>query len=102
MIAGDEVAETLSIRADPTITGLYVEDAEALDLMWQKWVAWTTQRSIDVNSPKVNFIYITLPCGQEATYHTRADVPAEDVPCPCGNPKHWLLKYQEAAHDSEG
>lgn len=26
---------------------------------------------------------------------TRDDVPQHSVPCPCGNPTHWLIKYDE-------
>ena len=32
-------------------------------------------------------------CGSGITYSTEVDVPEESVPCPCGNPTHWLIKY---------
>ena len=38
------------------------------------------------------------PCGGHATYMTWADIPDHDVPCPCGNPTHWLIRY----HDMRG
>ena len=28
------------------------------------------------------------------SYKTRKDVPTVDVPCPCGNPNHWLIKHE--------
>lgn len=28
-------------------------------------------------------------------YRTEEDVPTHSVPCPCGNPKHWLIKYDQ-------
>jgi len=31
--------------------------------------------------------------GGSADYKTEADIPEHSVPCPCGNPKHWLIKY---------
>lgn len=34
-------------------------------------------------------------CGGQADYKTEADIPYHSVPCPCGNPKHWLIKYEE-------
>ena len=34
-------------------------------------------------------------CGCSADYATEADVPEHSVPCTCGNPKHWLIKYDE-------
>ena len=30
-----------------------------------------------------------------ADYSTEADVPSHSVPCACGNPNHWLIKYEE-------
>ena len=33
--------------------------------------------------------------GCSADYANEADVPYHSVPCPCGNPTHWLIKYDE-------
>jgi len=33
--------------------------------------------------------------GCSADYATEADVPSHSVPCACGNPKHWLIKYED-------
>jgi len=35
----------------------------------------------------------TLPCGHVVTYATAADIPLFDTPCPCGDGRHWLVKY---------
>ena len=34
-------------------------------------------------------------CGGRATYLTVEEVPLVDVPCPCGDPNHWLIKWSE-------
>jgi len=34
-------------------------------------------------------------CGGSVDYATVDDIPYQSVPCPCGNPKHWLIKYEE-------
>ena len=34
-------------------------------------------------------------CGSLVDFPTEADVPETSVPCPCGNPKHWIIKYEE-------
>uniref|UniRef100_A0A6H2A0P6 Uncharacterized protein n=1 Tax=viral metagenome TaxID=1070528 RepID=A0A6H2A0P6_9ZZZZ len=34
--------------------------------------------------------------GCSANFATEADVPYQSVPCSCGNPKHWLIKYEQA------
>ena len=38
-------------------------------------------------------ITIEMPCSQTVRYKTFEDIPLEDVPCPCGNPGHWLVKW---------
>jgi len=40
------------------------------------------------------FFHFTMPeCGTHVDYRTEADVPLVDTPCPCGNPAHWLVKW---------
>ena len=34
-------------------------------------------------------------CGGQATYRTADDVPLVDVPCPCGDINHWLVKWSK-------
>ena len=33
--------------------------------------------------------------GCSVDYATEADAPYHSVPCACGNPKHWLIKYDK-------
>lgn len=42
---------------------------------------------------KPPFPRITMPCGESVTYQTFEDIPMVDVPCSCGNPRHWFIKY---------
>ncbi len=35
-----------------------------------------------------------MPCGYQVEYKTIEDIPDHDVPCPCGSPNHWLVKYE--------
>jgi len=48
-----------------------------------------------------NYLHVELSVEQlgcegcSADYATEADVPYQSVPCTCGNPKHWLIKYDE-------
>jgi len=37
---------------------------------------------------------VVMPCGSKVKYNTIFDIPNEDIPCPCGNPNHWLVKYE--------
>jgi len=36
---------------------------------------------------------VVMPCGEVINYKTFEDIPLHDVPCPCGNPNHWLVKW---------
>ena len=40
-------------------------------------------------------LVIQMPCGGRAEYKTDADIPDKSVPCPCGDPTHWLIRYEE-------
>lgn len=45
---------------------------------------------------------IIMPCGSTVIYNHFKEVSQEDVPCPCGDPKHWLIQYRkkEVKHDA--
>ena len=52
--------------------------------------------------PKVRFpkpdIVLSLTidsCGSTVNYKTFDDIPSQDVPCPCGNPNHWMIRYRD-------
>lgn len=38
--------------------------------------------------------YVRLPCGTTIGYETLDAIPLHDVPCPCGDPNHWLVKWE--------
>jgi hypothetical protein len=35
-----------------------------------------------------------MSCGHKQKVDSIEDVPSVDTPCPCGNPKHWIVKYE--------
>lgn len=36
-----------------------------------------------------------MPCGKMVAARRRwTEVPTVDVPCPCGNAKHWLVRWE--------
>ena len=45
-------------------------------------------------NPDKPLLILEMPCGSRAEYPTYDDIPEVDVPCPCGNPNHWLIKYE--------
>ncbi len=57
------------------------------------------------NNPDANYLHLGLSgeklgCpGCSVDYKTEADIPEHSVPCTCGNPKHWLIKYTEEKHE---
>lgn len=53
-------------------------------------------KGLDVDDP--NFVVLSCSleaCGGEVSYRTADDMPLVDVPCPCGDPNHWLIKWTE-------
>lgn len=40
-------------------------------------------------------VKVNMPCG-ELWELSSDDLPASDVPCRCGNPKHWFFRWGKA------
>jgi len=36
---------------------------------------------------------LIMPCGVIVKYKSIEEIPDEDISCPCGDPNHWLVKY---------
>ena len=45
------------------------------------------------------FMEIRLECGLQFTIKNIEDFPHTSVPCSCGNPTHWFVKYR-SKHES--
>lgn len=41
-----------------------------------------------------DFWKIKMPCGEEVSYRLN-EFPEVDTPCPCGNKKHWIARFEE-------
>lgn len=52
------------------------------------------RRRRDPIEPIEQEIFLLMPCGHSAHYMAFDDVPASSVRCPCGDPKHWIIRYQ--------
>ena len=48
-----------------------------------------------LKSPDYDLLEISMECGGHAVYHRGENIPLVDVPCPCGDPNHWLIKWIE-------
>lgn len=38
-------------------------------------------------------VHLFMPCGAMARYVAFDDLPWQSLPCQCGNPEHWLIRY---------
>lgn len=36
----------------------------------------------------------TLPCGNTYSVDSVEQLPQDNLPCPCGDPKHWFVRYE--------
>ena len=63
--------------------------------------AYITDTGFFTKHPDAIYLRVALTGGKigcagcSADYKTEFDVPEHSVPCSCGNPKHWLIKYEE-------
>ena len=53
-----------------------------------------TEETVYFN-PLLPLLKINMPCGESVVYRSLEEIPDKSTPCPCGNPKHWLIKYKE-------
>lgn len=51
-------------------------------------------RDFKQRNPDRPVLTITMPCGVCQEYSTYDDIPDVDIACPCGNPSHWIIKYE--------
>ena len=38
---------------------------------------------------------LELPCKEIMTFQSPDDIPTEDVPCTCGDPNHFFIKFED-------
>jgi len=50
------------------------------------------EESRKVISERLPF-YWQMPCGEGYMLLNIRDLPEDDLPCTCGNPMHWFVKY---------
>ncbi len=44
---------------------------------------------------------ITMPCGNKLTGASILEAPLVSVPCPCGDPTHWLVKWADEREEPD-
>lgn len=66
---------------------------ETVRIEWEKSILEHFRKQGKEPMPGSPFLTIEMPCGKVVQYQTFADIPSEDVPCPCGDPKHWVVRY---------
>ena len=82
---------------DTTYTGIYFQlagkrtDEFSDDELWKQCKEAVLE--------KMQFPYVlVMPCGFERTFVNQKDVtylPVVDLPCPCGNPNHTIIKFSD-------
>jgi len=45
-------------------------------------------------------IVVTMPCGKSIAFNNLTEIPMTDMPCPCDNPNHWFVKYNEVNNEN--
>ncbi len=96
--------EPISVPAAHTATGLlfaYRQDMAVNPIprrhenTWKRAIRDFTREEL---SPLFPFDF-KMPCGFLGKYQSLDEVPLEDVPCPCGNPQHWFVRYRYQDYD---
>lgn len=74
----ETVSTDLSIKAVKMRVGILVCDA------WGRAI---------IEKMRLPVTFTMDPCGTSVTFTKK--IPDHDVPCPCGNPQEWILKYKD-------
>ncbi len=77
----------LTIDKPITMTVLLVTGDKPFFVQWIK---------DNIGNHKIDYVLsLTSPHGKTTNYATFNDIPDHDVPCECGDPNHWIIKYQK-------
>ncbi len=82
--------ESIVIGKEPgMVCSIWAQNREALVTFLKE----TAARNGNVLAADVTFEFLPLPCGN--SFHARGldGIPYESVPCTCGDPTHWFVKY---------
>ncbi len=72
--------------------GVQADNPEALREYVRSYLAETRLAAL----PYAPELSITMPgCDKKVDYATVDDIPDVDVPCPCGDEAHYMIKYVE-------
>jgi len=90
----------MEISVDGPMIGVLATDRQALVDLLIKVKAQYPDIPHVLDCPHV--LEISLPCGGSQKFTQPEDIPFEDLPCPCGNPEHWLIQYGKGDNDGKG
>ena len=88
-----------------TVCGIYISNGDKRwdnksVLLLSLYDQFNMQKFFDGEDGKVYFnpllplLKINMPCGKSVVYRSLEQIPEHSVLCPCGNPNHWLIKYE--------
>ena len=86
----------------PTVTGVLIDCAGADPAqVVQAWINGINETSaaagLDTSADNYTLLVINMPCGVTVRYKSAECVPSHSVPCPCGDPNHWLIQVKSDA-----
>ena len=85
-----------------TVTGVLIDCADADPVQAVRaWLDGINEASIaagiDATADNYTLLMICMPCGVTVRFPDAECVPTHSVPCPCGDPNHWLIQVKSDA-----
>lgn len=80
--------EGLDAQANVLITDVEITEVTGVRLV----------RGWEADLKTIEPVKVNMPCG-ELWELSSDDLPIDDVPCRCGNPKHWFFRWGKAPED---
>ena len=85
-----------------TVTGVFIDCADADPVQTVRaWIEGINETStaagLDPTADNYTLLVVKMPCGVTVHFRNAECVPLHSVPCPCGDPNHWLIQVKSDA-----
>ena len=67
--------------------------AEKIAMMFEVTIDELIKQGYKKNDAGLFPYELVMPCGVKRIYDDIYFLPVVDTPCPCGNPNHWLVRW---------
>ena len=91
------------LEGEATYTGLYFQLAGKRTNEYSDDELWVQTKESALEKMTFPFA-VNMPCGESKVFEnaeTISNLPIEDIPCPCGNPNHFIVRFVDLREEDD-